>query len=353
MATYDILAFSWNDIFPTLFQGGGSADLVNETFTFTGGTGDIVTYDDRDGDRGEMGDNLGGLNDKLIGTIDGVSVNELINPEYAYFISDSSGNPVGKMYALTKATDAVSSIEAFTFDFQPIPGETYTLTGTDMVPQVQSTDLYVCFVNGTLIDTVDGPVAVEDITAGTEVITRDNGAQPVLWVGAQDLSFANIAANPKSAPVLINKGALGGGLPEQTLMVSPQHRVLVRSKVAQRMFGSDEIMVPAVKLTGLDGVERVSPDDGVTYHHILCANHEMARANGHWSETLFTGEQAEIAIGADALSQIVSDYPEVAQMRLHPLAKVGEDNRGRLNRFVSRENSKRLRHVTVKMQYGD
>ncbi|SFU88292.1 Hint domain-containing protein, partial [Aliiroseovarius crassostreae] len=306
MATYDILVFSWTDIFGDLPQTGASGDFINESFTFTGGNGDIVTYTDRYGDRAELGDNSGGLDDRLTGTIDGQNVDQPINPEYAYYITDSNGVVVGKMYALTIGTDAVSEIEGFVFDFQPIPGETYTLTGTDGFPQVQSTDLYICFVNGTLIDTVEGPVPVEDITAGMKVITRDNGPQPVLWVGAQELSFANIAANPKSAPVLINPGALGDGLPEQTLMVSPQHRVLVRSKVAQRMFGSDEVMVPAVKLIELDGVERVSPQNGVTYHHILCANHDMVRADGHWSETLYFGGQTEIAIGADKTQEILA-----------------------------------------------
>ncbi|SFU74270.1 Hint domain-containing protein, partial [Aliiroseovarius crassostreae] len=160
---------------------------------------------------------------------------------------------------------------------------------------------------------------------------------------------ANIAANPKSAPVLINPGALGDGLPEQTLMVSPQHRVLVRSKVAQRMFGSDEVMVPAVKLIELDGVERVSPENGVTYHHILCANHDMVRADGHWSETLYFGGQTEIAIGADKTQEILAGHPEVADMPMHPLARLGEDNRARLRRFAARDNARRLRHQEVRL----
>ncbi|MDJ1170908.1 Hint domain-containing protein [Roseofilum sp. BLCC_M154] len=344
MATYDILVFSWNDIFPSLTQTGGSLDFIGETFTFNGG-GDIVTYDDRFGDRNELGDNTGGLDDFLRGTIDGQSVDTLINPEYAYEITDSNGVAVGKMYALTKATDAVSSIEGFVFDFQPIKGETYTLTGRDDFPQTASSNLYICFVNGTLIDTVDGPVAVEDITAGMQVITRDNGPQPILWVGSAVHSFAEISSNPKSAPVLINKGALGDGFPEQMLMISPQHRILVRSKVAQRMFGCDEVMVPAVKLTELDGVERVSPQDGVTYHHILCANHEMVRANGHWSETLYFGEQTEIAIGAEKTKEILAECSEVEDMQMHPLALIGEENRGRLKNFARRMSKRRPLYI--------
>lgn len=109
------------------------------------------------------------------------------------------------------------------------------------------------------------------------------------------------------------------------------------------MFGSDEVMVPAVKLTELDGVERISPEDGVTYHHVLCASHELVRANGQWAETLYIGEQAEIAIGPEKMKEILAQCPEVADMQMHPLAQLGEQNRGRLRRFSSRVNARGLR----------
>ncbi len=352
MALHDILAFSWNDIFPTRPQTGADTELVNETFTFNGG-GDVVTYEDRDGDRNELGDNNTGLNDRITGTIDGVSVDELINPEYSYEIFDSNGNSVGEMFALTKGTNALSSIEAFVFDFRPIPGETYTVGSHDGTPPSTPYSQLICFAGGTSIATEKGLVAVEDIRPGLRLLTRDGGLQPVLWTGERKLSFVDILLNPKIRPVLIGAGALGDEQPAQPLIVSPQHRVLVRSKIAQRMFGTHEILVPAVKLVGLAGVDSIMPDNGVTYYHLLCASHEIISANSHWTESLYVGEQTEITIGADALAQIVSDHPEVAQMHLHPLAKVGEDNRGRLNRFVVRENSKRLRHVTVKMQDRD
>ncbi|WP_430448878.1 hypothetical protein [Rhodophyticola sp.] len=47
MADYQLLVFSWNDLFPGLTQSGTASSLVGQTFTFNGG-GDIVTYRDTD-----------------------------------------------------------------------------------------------------------------------------------------------------------------------------------------------------------------------------------------------------------------------------------------------------------------
>lgn len=47
---------------------------------------------------------------------------------------------------------------------------TITINGTDEPP---------CFVAGTLIDTPYGPRPIEDLRAGDQVITRDNGIQRI------------------------------------------------------------------------------------------------------------------------------------------------------------------------------
>ena len=43
----------------------------------------------------------------------------------------------------------------------------------------------------------------------------------------------------------------------QDLYVSPQHRILVRSKIAQRMFDEPEVLIAAKHLLELEGIEIV------------------------------------------------------------------------------------------------
>lgn len=75
------------------------------------------------------------------------------------------------------------------------------------------------------------------------------------------------------------------------MTVSPQHRILVNSRIAQRMFGEDGALIAAKKLTWLDGVDEVCPDEGIEYYHILCDAHQIIEANGTASETMLVGPQ--------------------------------------------------------------
>ncbi|MGJ5620702.1 Hint domain-containing protein [Sulfitobacter sp. MF3-043] len=339
MADYTMLVFSWNDIFPSRTQTGTQNDLVGESFTFNGG-GDLVTYRDNDSFSGSFGDH-GFTDNRITGTIDGVSVNEsLVNPEYAYVIKDSNGTTVGKMYAITKNNADLSDIEAMVFDFQPRAGETYTISSVDSTPSTSYSNLYVCFVAGTLIETCKGPVAVEAIKPGDRVHTRDRGLQKVAWVGSREMNYQKLVMDPRSRPILIAAGALGRGIPATPLALSPQHRVLVSSKIIERMTGHGEMMVPAKKLLDLDGVEQYLPDAGVTYVHILCETHEIVTANGAYAETMYLGEESMKMVSQEDNQDIAALHPRLGdRMALHPAALAGQESRDKINKLVDRHRS--------------
>lgn len=145
----------------------------------------------------------------------------------------------------------------------------------------------VCFLQGTLIETDQGEKAVETLRIGDRVCTADNGFQTIRWICSSYLK------NPgKHAPIVIARGALGHGLPVETLRVSPQHRILLGSKIAARMFGRTEVLLPAKRLTQIEGIRQDAPTKPLTYWHILTDRHELVRANGAWAETLFPGPEA-------------------------------------------------------------
>ncbi|MDT9694193.1 Hint domain-containing protein, partial [Streptomyces sp. P9(2023)] len=84
-------------------------------------------------------------------------------------------------------------------------------------------------------------------------------------------------------------GALGAGVPARDLVVSPQHRVLVGSRIAQRLFGCGEALVAARHLLGLAGVSVDHPAGGLTYLHLGFEHHEIVRSEGMWTESFFPG----------------------------------------------------------------
>jgi hypothetical protein len=170
-----------------------------------------------------------------------------------------------------------------------------------------------CYVAGTLIDTPDGSRAAEQLVAGDLVRTQDHGAQALRWVGRSTHDVTEALA-----PIRIAVGALGQGLPRRDLLVSPQHRMLLRSRIAARMTGQSEVFLSAKKLLGLPGVTRETALSQVTYVHFLCDHHEIVFAEGAPSETLLPAPQALATLGRDAIEELQALFPELAQMGLLP-----------------------------------
>ncbi len=166
-----------------------------------------------------------------------------------------------------------------------------------------------CFVSRTLITTPSGPKPIESLSAGDLVCTADHGDQPIRWIGACQLDQAALAAKPKLRPIRIEAGALGSGLPRRDLLVSPQHRMLVRSPIATRMFDAAEVLVPAHMLTELPGIDCEDTARKVTYYHMLFDRHEVVFAEGAPSESLFTGPQAMRSLPSAARAEILELFP--------------------------------------------
>ncbi|WP_295043429.1 Hint domain-containing protein [uncultured Paracoccus sp.] len=205
--------------------------------------------------------------------------------------------------------DALRGVEILSAD--PLPANTYVAL-ISFQPTIFDLPI-TCFTSGTLIRTPSGECLVQDIRAGDMVMTRDNGPQAVRWVGARHVSGAEIAANPALAPVRIAAGALGPDLPAQDLLVSQQHRILVRSAIAARMFGARELLVAAKHLTGVEGIDILTDAPGVTYVHLMFQAHEILVSNGAESESLYPGPQALLALG-DAAQEIFALFPDLRDM---------------------------------------
>lgn len=166
-----------------------------------------------------------------------------------------------------------------------------------------------CFVTGTLIDTDDGSRPVEALREGDLILTKDSGFRRLSWVAFRHLTPRHLDISPNLRPILIRAGALGPGMPQQNLLVSPQHRMLVTSRIARRLIGAEEALVPAKHLCGLPGIEVMDPANGVGYHHLLFDRHEIVRSNGCWTELLYTGPMALKSLGAAARRELRALLP--------------------------------------------
>lgn len=189
----------------------------------------------------------------------------------------------------------------------PVPGTTYVVSGSSDGSESPVEDV-PCFLKGTEIATPQGWSLVEDLRIGDLVETLDHGPQPIRWIAGSELTQVDLAKRPNLTPIRIRAGALGPNRPKTDLVVSPQHRVLVRSKIARRMFDTDEILVPAKRLLEIDGVTVDRSTSPVWYFHFRCDDHEIIFANGAYAETLYLGPQVIKSLGSDALEELVAVF---------------------------------------------
>ena len=168
-----------------------------------------------------------------------------------------------------------------------------------------------CFTPGTRIATPKGERRAETLQVGDRVLTRDNGIQFITWVGQKNLNTEDLELSPNMRPVMIRAGALGNGLPERDMTVSPNHRVLIVSEMAQLYFAESEVLVSAKHMTKMKGVETVKTQQS-TYIHFMCENHEIVLSDGAWTETFQPGDYSLKGVDADQREELFQLFPELA-----------------------------------------
>lgn len=172
---------------------------------------------------------------------------------------------------------------------------------------------YICFTPGTLIRTPGGARPVEALREGDHVLTRDSGAQPVLWTGARRMSGARLYAMPWLRPVRIRAGAFGIARPERELLVSPEHRMLVRGVVARRLFNTDEVLVAARDLLGGAAIVQDTLLREVTYIHLMLPSHQILWADGVETESFHPAAATLEALAPTDRHRLLAGMPELAR----------------------------------------
>ncbi|RCW85059.1 Hint domain-containing protein [Paracoccus lutimaris] len=255
-------------------------------------------------------------------------------------LQDTSGNLV-----LVPPPSGASTLEISALTTRPI--QSITLNGVlqnnfgslnSSRYGLQDAPTFICFRNGTLILTERGNVAVEDLRPGDMVITRDHGPQPLRWIGSKQIDETLLQAFDTLRPVRIRAGVLGRNLPERDLYVSQQHRILIDSKIAQRMFGTPEILVAAKHLTGIEGIEIDDSRESLDYFHLLFDRHEIICSEGAQTESLFTGPEALKSVDPAARAEIMALFPELlaADDAPEPARPIGT---GRVGRQLAKRHS--------------
>ena len=150
----------------------------------------------------------------------------------------------------------------------------------------------ICFAPDTSIATPEGLRRIQTLRPGDLIQTRDDGPQPIVWTGHRRMTGARLYAMPHLRPIRFRSGALGIGRPDQDLLVSPQHRLLVRGAAARALFNTDEVLIAAEDLLNDTSITVDHLLREVTYVHILLERHSVVWANGLETESFHPSNTA-------------------------------------------------------------
>lgn len=183
-----------------------------------------------------------------------------------------------------------------------------------------------CFCRGTLIATDQGEIAVEYLAIGDRVRTASGALRPIRWIGHRSYSGPFVRGNRNVLPIVIRAGALGGGLPQRDLSVSPLHAMALEG-----------VLVPAVCLINGVSIIQAESIDQVTYFHIELETHDILLAEGAPSESFVDDDSRNMFHNAAEFRALYPDAAPLPAVYCAPRIEEGpvlESIRVRLNAEV-------------------
>lgn len=186
-----------------------------------------------------------------------------------FAFTDTNGDPQVEPFHFFFTGDGSTGVVGY---FVPGPESAFTVDATQEahISHTVGWDCadIICPARGTLVKAGDGQVPVEDPDRG--------GLRPVRVMAV----------------------TLGGGLPRRDLLVSRQHRMVVRSRSARRLFGQGEVLVWAIRLRALPGIFVDRAVQEVECLHLVPDRHQVIFAEGGPTESLYFAEAARAEIEA-------------------------------------------------------
>jgi hypothetical protein len=136
-----------------------------------------------------------------------------------------------------------------------------------------------CYCRGTMISTLRGEVAVEDMAIGDRVVTAAGRLRSIRWIGHRTYDGRFIAGNREVLPIRVAAGALAEGLPRRDLWVSPEHALFL-----------DGVLVPVRLLINGVSISQAESVERVDYFHIELETHDVIVAEGAPAETFLNSD---------------------------------------------------------------
>ena len=196
----------------------------------------------------------------------------------------------------------------YVLPLSPMAAQTeYTLLKAEAAPDETGLADLLCisFARGTRISLASGEMrAIEALTPGDRLLTRDHGPQPLRWLGQTTLR-----AHGAFAPVVIAAGTLGNA---GDLIVSQHHRMFLYQREKKPGLTTSELLVQAKHL--VNGADVFIREGGfVDYFSLVFDRHEIIYAEGIPAESLLVTDATVSRLPPELAEDVRARFPGLTQ----------------------------------------
>lgn len=160
----------------------------------------------------------------------------------------------------------------------------------------------VCFLAGTSISTLDGTIAIEQISIGDIVETFDwknnqTSNASITWVGKKYMNTKPYLSDDLAGyPVRVLKNAISENIPNKDLLITPEHCLFFEGNfIPARMLVNGRSIYYDRSITSYD------------YYHIETEQHSVIRANGMLTESYLDTGNRNIFSNSEKIVSLFSD----------------------------------------------
>ncbi|MEM6638023.1 MAG: Hint domain-containing protein [Pseudomonadota bacterium] len=202
------------------------------------------------------------------------------------------------------------------YDIQFLGGNGHVEEVHRIAPAIEAFEsTCAAFAHGTLLDGLDGPIAIEDLAPGMSLQTRDQGPLPILWIGS-----ITLVPQPAESPVpgarltRVTESSMGLGRPVRDLVLGPHARLLRRIAGCLPLFGTDEVFAPATALADGSAVIEVAPVSPVRVFHIGFHGQQIISANGLEVESFHPGRSDALRLTGKMAPMFLGLFPHLGSL---------------------------------------
>ena len=175
---------------------------------------------------------------------------------------------------------------------------------------------FSAFAHGVLINTAQGPVAVEDLVPGMEIEAAKGGTTTLKWVGAITLvPGAPSASDDPQRLYRITADALGLGRPATDATFGPAARLLKRDPAVVNALGAEAALSPVSAMEDGVSVVALNPVSPVRVYHLAFDSHQVIMANGVEVESYHPGPDAHYSMSQELRELFVSLFPHIDSLQ--------------------------------------